>query len=202
VTPARPLRDRARQFYAPALLAGLLGGVGITVGAARPWAGATSTQPDLPVVSASATGTDLAPVAGALGLVLLAAFGAVIATRGWVRRALGVLILVASVVVLVAVIVPGGATDLLRSGLAAKGWSGGGYTTSTSWWRWLVLVSSLVTAAAGLATAAYGDRWAVMGSRYDAPAEQRSGADQPAEALSESQVWQAIDQGRDPTQGV
>jgi uncharacterized membrane protein (TIGR02234 family) len=194
-------RTDPRRLYGPALLAGLLGGVGITVGASRPWATATSSRPGLPVIHATASGSDLAPLAGALGVVVLAAFGAVIATRGWVRRGLGVLIVVASAVVLVAVIVPGGSTDVLTSGLAAKGWSGGGFRASSEPWRWLVLGCAVVTAVAGLATAAYGGQWAVMGSRYDAPGDDRVGAAaRSAEELSEGDVWRAIDRGHDPTQ--
>jgi uncharacterized membrane protein (TIGR02234 family) len=191
--------DPRRRLYGPTLLLGLLGAVGVAVGASRPWAAATSTQPGLPAIHASASGTDLAPIAGALGWALLAGFGAVIATRGRLRRALGAAILLASVVVLVAVLVPGGSTDVLRSGLSARGWSGGGYTRSTEPWRWLVLASALATAIAGAATAWYGNRWAVMGSRYDAPDEARPVEVSPAEELTETQVWRAIDQGRDPT---
>jgi uncharacterized membrane protein (TIGR02234 family) len=186
-------------MYGPTLLVGLLGGIGVAVGASRPWATATSQQAGLPAIHATASGTDLAPVAGALGFVLLGAFGAVIATRGWGRRTLGALVAVVSIVVLVAALVPGGSTDVLRSGLSAKGWSGGPYTTSTQLWRWIVVISALATAAAGSLTARYGDRWAVMGARYDAPGEAGVVESRPAGDLSEAEVWRAIDQGRDPT---
>ena len=183
---------------------GLLGATGVTVGTSRPWISATATTRGLPTIHATASGADLAPLAGAFGVVLLAAFGAVVATRGGVRRCLGAAILVASVGVLVAVIDANGSAGVLTSGLSAKGWSGdGGYRTSTQIWRWLVLASALGTAVAGAATAAYGDRWAVMGSRYDAPRAAGAAEAAPAksaEELSETDVWQAIDQGRDPTQ--
>ncbi|MDX6308222.1 MAG: hypothetical protein QOI06_1268 [Nocardioidaceae bacterium] len=197
-------RGSGRRLYGPALIVGLLGATGVTVGASRPWISATATTRGLPTIHASASGADLAPLAGALGVVLLAAFGAIVATRGWVRRCLGAAILVASVGVLVAVIDASGSAGILTSALSAKGWSGdGGYRTSTQVWRWLVVASALGTALAGAATAAYGDQWAVMGSRYDAP--RAPGAGEAAttksdEELSETDVWQAIDQGRDPTQ--
>lgn len=190
----------ARRLYAPALILGLVGALGATVGGSRPWIEATSSATGLPTLHASASGADLAPLSGALGVVLLAAFGAVIATRGWVRRGLGALVVVASLVVLYSVVDPSGSGDVLRSGLSAKGWSGGGYQTSTRLWRWLVLASALVTAAAGAVTFWYGGRWAVMGDRYDAPGSTRPAAAKPAEELTENDVWQAIDHGRDPTQ--
>jgi uncharacterized membrane protein (TIGR02234 family) len=191
-----------RRLYGPVLLIGLLGALGVTVGAARPWISATSSVRGLPTLHTTASGADLAPLAGALGVVLLAAFGAVIATRGWVRRALGAAIVLASLVVLVAVVDPSGAGAALRSGLSAKGWSGGAYRTHTEVWRWLVLASSVVTASAGAATFWYGGRWAVMGDRYDAPGASRRTATRPADELSENDVWQAIDRGRDPTQDL
>lgn len=188
-----------RRLYGPVLLLGLLGGLGIAVGGARPWVTATSQAPGGPTIHASASGTDLAPLAAALGVAVLAAFGAVIATRGWVRRGLGAAIVVAAVVVVVSALIPSGASDVLTSGLSAKGWSGGRYQTSTQLWRWLVLVSALVSGTAGAATAWYGAQWAVMGERYDAPGADGRVAEKPAEELTESDVWQAIDQGRDPT---
>jgi uncharacterized membrane protein (TIGR02234 family) len=190
-----------RRLYGPVLLAGLLGGLGIAVGATRAWVTATSHAAAGPVIRTSASGADLAPLAAALGVVMLGAFGAVIATRGWVRRALGVAIVVASAVVLVSALVPTSATEVLTSGLSAKGWSGGGYRSTTEPWRWLVLLSALVTGLAGAATARYGGEWAVMGERYDAPHADADHARKPADELTENEVWQAIDQGRDPTRG-
>jgi uncharacterized membrane protein (TIGR02234 family) len=197
--PSGTTRRSIRRLYGPVLVLGLLGALGSTVGAAHPWVTATSSVHGLPTIHASASGADLAPLAGALGVVVLATFGAVIATRGWVRRGLGVAIVVASAIVVVSAADPGGASDVLRSGLSAKGWSGGGYRTSTEPWRWLVLVCALVTLAAGAATARYGGQWAVMGERYDAPSASGPAATKPAEDLTETDVWQAIDQGRDPT---
>lgn len=190
-----------RRLYGPALVLGLLAAIAMTVGASHPWVSATGSQPGLPTVHADATGTDLAPLAGALGVVVLAGFGAVIATRGWVRRVLGLLIVVGSAVVAVSTLVPSGASDVLTAGLSAKGWTGGSYQTSTEAWRWLVLAAAIVAIAAGATTFRYGGDWAVMGSRYDAPGPTGRRPGRPAEALSEADVWQAIDEGDDPTQG-
>lgn len=203
----------ARHGYALSLSVGVLGAIGLIVGTARPWARATAEVVGLPTIKATADGADLAPVAAALGVVLLAAFGAVIATRGWVRRGLGVLIVVLAVVVVVSVLHPADPSHRLTQNLSAKGWDGGPYQTTTQAWRWLVLVGALAAGVAGAAVAAYGGRWATMGRRYDAPLPGRghSAGQGPTpaatgsaavldESASEAEIWNAIDQGRDPTQ--
>ncbi len=195
-----PIDDLGRRLYGAVLVLGLLGALGVTVGVARPWITATSTLRGLPTIHASASGADLAPVAGALGVAVLAALGAVVATRGMVRRVLGAAILVASVVVLVSVVAPSGSGEVLRSGLSSKGWPGGDYQTTTEPWRWLVLAAAAAAALAGAATVRFGGQWAVMGSRYDAPRAAGRVDPVPADQLTENDVWQAIDSGRDPTQ--
>lgn len=198
-------RRASHRGYAPALLSGLAGAVAVTVGVTRPWATATGTMPGLPVIHAEADGSTLAPLAGAFGVVLLAAFGAVIATRGWVRRGLGGLIVVVAIVVVIAAIHPGGAHDALADGLSAKGWAGGPFHTGVAWWRWLTLAGGLVAMVAGAAIARYGGGWATMGSRYDSPAGKSDASRSSAssqdsgEAEDEAAMWKAIDQGRDPT---
>ncbi len=192
-----------RRLYGPALVVGLLGTVGVAVGASRPWVTATASVPGLPTIHASVSGADLVPLVGALGVAMLAAFGAVVATRGVVRRALGAAVLVAAVIVLVAGIHPPGATGELTAGLSARGWSGGGgYHETTTVWRWLVLLCSVAAGLAGAVTAAYGQQWAEMGSRYDAPTRETAAESRRPEELSENDVWRAIDQGRDPTRDL
>ncbi len=194
-----------RIRYGPTLVVGLVGALAVTVGVAKPWVTATARVPGLPTIEASVTGADLAPLAGALGLVVLAGFGAVIATRGWVRRVVGILVVAAAAVVLVTTIHPPGATGTLEDGLAAKGWNSGAYSTNVDAWRWVSLAGALISVAAGAAISRYASRWATMGQEYDAPtrnAAATSGADgestEMAE-LSEADVWREIDRGRDPT---
>ena len=190
-----------RRLYGPALLAGLVGSGGVAVAASHPWLRATAHVADLPTITATASGADLAPLAAPVGVAMLAAYGAVVATRGMPRRALGAAVVLAAVVVIVASLRHSGAAPALREGLAAKGWAGGAYQTSTTGWRWLVVAGAALAGAAGIATAAYGDQWAAMGSRYDAPAREVEPVERSAEDMSETDVWRAIDQGRDPTSG-
>jgi uncharacterized membrane protein (TIGR02234 family) len=186
--------------YAAVLLLGLAGAVAVMVAVTRPWIRGTAEVSGLPTIEADVSGTTLAPLAGALGVVLLASFGAVIATRGWVRRGLGVLIVVASVVVLVSALAPPDAADALEDALSAKGWAGGDYTRTTVGWRWLALAGAIGCLAAGAAVAVRGHRWAVMGSRYDAPVAPTSAAQRDADhEIDDAELWRALDQGHDPT---
>jgi uncharacterized membrane protein (TIGR02234 family) len=188
--------------YGPTLVVGLAGAMAMTVGVAKPWVTATARQSGLPQIEVTVSGANLAPLSGALGVVVLAAFGAVVATRGWVRRGLGVLIVLASLVVLVSALHPPGATGALEDALTTKGWTGGAYDTGTAVWRWLALVGSVASILAGLAISLYGGRWATMGAAYDAPGRPQDAVPKRQRdpvASSEADVWREIDEGRDPT---
>ncbi len=77
-----------KRQYSYALLAGAVGAVVVLFAVREQWAQAVFTPPK-PLTSevVNVSGTDLVPVAGGLGLAALAALVGVIATRGWVRRA-------------------------------------------------------------------------------------------------------------------
>lgn len=191
-----------RQMYARTLVLGLISAGAVAVGVSKPWVTATATVTGLPVISASVDGTDVAPLAGALGFVLLAGLGAVVATRGRLRRGLGLLIVVAAAVVLAAAIHPGDTQRGIEQALSAKGWSGGPYRTGVGWWRVLTGVGGCGCLLAGALVARFGASWASMGARYDAPGSTSATAagDLPA-APTETDLWRSIDSGHDPTQG-
>lgn len=189
--------------YGPTLLVGLLASTLMTVAVSKPWVEASATTPGLPVLEATATGAEVAPVAGALSVVSLAAFGAVIATRGMLRRGLGGVVVAAAIVVVVAAMQPGSADGELRAELRALGWAGGDYATVSALWRWLAIAGAVAGLAAGAAVAAYGDRWPTMGARYDAPTAtpRARPVDEPGPGQGgEADLWHEIDRGRDPTQ--
>jgi uncharacterized membrane protein (TIGR02234 family) len=192
-----------RSWYGPTLLAGLAGAGAVVVGASRPWVIGSATTPGLPVVRAGVDGASLAPLAAALGYVLLAGFGAVIATRGWGRRIVGAAIVVAALVIAIqALVVPADVGDALRNALRAKGYPGaGGIDEHISGWRWVCLAGALVAAISGSLVVRLGSEFAVMGARYDAVSALRDGADAPnrIENHSETDIWRAIDRGDDPT---
>src|SRR3954454_9250434 len=83
----------SKREYGLALLAGAVGGGLILVSVRQRWAQAVFTPPKpLSAQTISVTGADLVPLAGALGIAALAGLAAVIATRGVMRRASGVLL--------------------------------------------------------------------------------------------------------------
>jgi uncharacterized membrane protein (TIGR02234 family) len=191
-----------RQLYARTLVLGLISAGAVSVGVSKPWVTATATVTGLPVISASVDGADVAPLAGALGFVLLAGLGAVVATRGRLRRGLGLLIVVAAAVVLAAAVHPGDTQRGIEQALAAKGWSGGPYRTGVGGWRVVTAVGGCGCLLSGALVARFGARWASMGARYDAPRTTPATAagDLPP-APTDTDLWRSIDSGHDPTQG-
>lgn len=177
----------------------------VALGMARSWFTATAAPQGLPRVTAEVTGGGLAPLAGALALVPLAAVGAVLASRGWFRRAVGAVMTVCAGVVVIAALRPGGSTELLEQGLAAKGWTAAApYTTASAAWRWVVLLGGIGCTVVGALTLWRGPRWPTMGQRYDAIGDRSvappaGGADEPAGELDEESLWRALDRGHDPT---
>jgi uncharacterized membrane protein (TIGR02234 family) len=176
------------------------GGLALSAGG-QTWATVTVTRtPPLPPVTEALTGSAVAPLVTAAGLLLLAAAVAVLAVRGAGRIAVGVLVALAG---------------------AALGWSAlrvlvGGPDTATAGpgeqraadlaaaWPVLVVVAAVVAVAAGLLVAVRGRRWPAMGRRYErgpgagqaqarAPERTRTDEDRALDA------WRALDRGDDPT---
>ncbi|MFN8195025.1 MAG: Trp biosynthesis-associated membrane protein [Nocardioidaceae bacterium] len=182
----------ARPF-APVVGAGLaLGGLA-ALASSRPWFVPDS---DSAAAVVATGGGAQAPVATALALVVLASWGVLLVTRGWVRRAVALLGFVAGLVMLGATVwawitVP----TRLRSDLAMIGALELG-SHPTAWY-----VVAAVAGALGLVTLALAWQWLPgwpeMGRRYDAPGA-RPVAEDDASSLD---LWKALDEGRDPTDG-
>lgn len=188
-----------RGEYGLALLAGALGGGLILLAVRQRWAQAVFTPPKpLSPEVIGVSGTDLVPLAGALGIAALACLAAVIATRGLVRRIVGALLAAfgAGAAVAVAATVsagtvlsvaaskvgsPGsaavsGAAGSTTGGSVASGGNGismvgatGQAIMSGTPWRAAVFAGALLVVVAGIATAWRGPRWPVMSARYDLP---------------------------------
>jgi uncharacterized membrane protein (TIGR02234 family) len=187
----------AKREYAYALLTGAVGAGLIILAVRQEWAKAVFTQPSpLPAETIDVSGSDLVPLAGALALAALAGLAAVIATRGVLRRAAGVLLalfgagagaavmtsVTAATVLSVAaskVASPEAAAVSGAAGSTTSGSSSGGsfvvsgsagqaIMTGTTW-HVAVLIGALLIFLAGLATALRGPDWPVMSARYDAP---------------------------------
>jgi uncharacterized membrane protein (TIGR02234 family) len=193
-----------KRQYGYALLAGAVGAGLVLLAMRAQWAQAVFTpQKPLTAEVVNVSGTDLVPLAGALALAALAGLVAVIATRGVVRRAVGVLLalfgagagaavlttVTARTVLLVAagkVASPESAALSGAAGSTTSGSSGsgavvvsnsGGHAIMTGApWHLAVIVGALLIFAAGLATALRGQDWPVMSARYDAPGTRAASA--------------------------
>lgn len=162
-----------------------LAGAGLALYAAtRTWNVEVTVRPaPLPELRTAHRGAPwLAPIA----VVGLAAAGALLATRGTARRAVGVLLV------------------LIGAGLAVGGGRG---LADSQLWPALCLVGGVAVAVAGALTVARGRTWPGMGARYErsgpkAPAGAPSDRSVPAArdgSVASTQAWEALDRGEDPT---
>jgi hypothetical protein len=142
----------------------------ILLAASRTWAEVMTHQvSSLPPYTDEVTGTELHGWLPALGFVALAGAGALVATRGWVRVAVGVLLT---------------ALGLTAAWTGARGLDGG-------LWPATCAAAGVALAAVGVLTARRGRSWPGLGTRYE---RTTSAAPETTEDL-----WEAIDRGEDPT---
>ncbi|PRY50596.1 putative membrane protein (TIGR02234 family) [Geodermatophilus tzadiensis] len=189
----------ARRELGTALAGCALAGALALAAGGQTWATVDVTRrAPLPPVTEVLSGSDVAPLVTASGLVLLAGAVAVLAVRGAARAAVGVLVAAA-----------GGALGwsaarVLLSGPPAAP-RAPGETASTdlaAGWPVLCLVAAVLALATGLLVLARGHRWPGMGRRY----ERAPGAAAPAPARARTDeeraldAWRALDRGDDPTE--
>ena len=192
--------------YSYALLAGAVGAGLVLLALRAQWAQAVFTpQKPLTAEVVTVSGNDLVPLAGGLALAALAGLIAVIATRGVVRRAVGVLLalfgagagaavlttVTAATVLSVAAGQVASPESAALSGTAAGSVTSGGSSGSGAVvvsgaaghaimtgtpWHVAVIIGALLIFAAGLVTALHGQDWPVMSARYDAPGAREAAA--------------------------
>ena len=174
-------------------------GAGLAVFAAtRIWAVTVTPRPGLPSLRETTTGAAAQPWTVALAVVALAGAGALLATRGLLRRGLGGLIVLVGV---------GTAASAIagRAGLDAGG----------VFWPAACVVGAALIVGGGLAAARRGHLWPAMGSRYErskVPSSERkpgagpepsaaAGLSRPVTdpAVDTRAAWDALDRGDDPT---
>lgn len=191
-------RPAAAPRHELALAVGLcvLASAGALIAAGRTWAvGTVGALPPLPARDLALTAAQAgAPVSG-LAVLGLAGGVAVVAARGWLRVAVGVLLLFAGVVVAVV-----GAGFDAGSAFASEGLfpAGAGRTG----WPLLAAGCGAGLALAGLLVAVRGRRWSTLSRRYDLPAARvQEAPSQPADtgAQADRELWEALDRGEDPT---
>jgi uncharacterized membrane protein (TIGR02234 family) len=196
--PEEEVRRRAGRSFGPVVLLGLASSGLAAVSSAKPWYGSGTAGGGDAALDALDQGTKF-PLASAASLVLLAAWGVLLVTRGGVRRVFAVLCLVAAAA-LVATVVAGHATlpGTARDALAAALHRTSQHPGFTGWF-WTTALASVVAVAAGLLACWLVPSWPEMGSRYDAPAVAARAATPGAELDRQRDIWHALDEGLDPT---
>jgi hypothetical protein len=178
---------RRRTGFAPVVLAGLATAALTAIVSARAWFHLSLPHLMTIGVADDELRADM-PLALALSLVVLAAWGVVLVSRGRTRRVvLGMALLAALGVLACVVAAPFVLPDQVRDRLVDAD-----HETVDPTVAYLV---ACVASALSVVTIVFGwrlaPRWPAMGSRYDAPASRAP--------QDETDLWKALDQGLDPT---
>ena len=161
-----------RRELTVAVLASAAGAALVLLAGSRVWRHlVTERAAPLPPLTQGRTGSALQPWLPALALVAFAGAGALLATRGGARLAVGGLIALC------------GAAAVGTAAVAAAGSNG---------WPLVAIGGGLLVLAAGVAAVVRGVRWPSMGARYDRSRPVPPSASGPG-------LWDALDRGEDPT---
>jgi len=169
----------------------------LTSGAA--WATGSSADPVLGSAVVTVTGTQGAPAAIALALVVGAALVALATGGPGIRRVAGVVLVLAAcgVMILAARVVldPGAAVG--RRAAELTGQTGAvGATGSATALGWLALLSTAAAVLGGVFTARAALRWAGLSDRFERDPALGSGPEDRVRS-----AWDALSEGHDPTMG-
>jgi hypothetical protein len=181
-----------RRSYALTLVACLAGAALSAYAVTRTWSLHITPRTGMTDLRTARTGADAEPWVIGLALVALAGTGALLATRGVVRRVLGGLLALAGLGVAVGAIIGRAGVD--------PGAAGAGAT----FWPVACVVGGLVIVAGGVTAARHGHLWPTMSARYDrkpvTPARVRRPSSDPDLAPADHRAaWEALDRGDDPT---
>jgi uncharacterized membrane protein (TIGR02234 family) len=157
----------------------------------RTWATVVPDRSGVPLPPRELTGAQMWAAGPATGVLLLAGVVAVVAARGHLRTAVGVLLAVAAV----GAVVPALVTVADPTAAVAGALSAGVDATSvalTPWWLGAVGAAGLGLLAA-VAVVRFGRAWPAMSARYDRARGGAPASGRPAD------VWDALDRGEDPT---
>jgi uncharacterized membrane protein (TIGR02234 family) len=160
------------------------------------WLTATWDVPLRGRVVVTADGADTEPVLVPWALLALAAIGGLLATSGWGRRAVGVIVGVAGLWALLRAVsgLAAPAPGLLPASARQAGRAVGVEVTVV--WPLLAALGGLLLVAAGALVAARGSVMPRLGARYEAPGRGRA---RPVD--EDRSLWEALDAGEDPTTG-
>lgn len=184
-----------RRTFGPVVLLGLATAGLAAVAATKPWVGSGGSGGSDATMTVLDAGTRY-PLASAVSLVLLAAWGVLLVTRGAVRRAFAVVAALAAVG-LVATVVAAYVTlpDSARNSYDQLMGRGSQEQDFTGWF-WTTGVCAVLAVIPTFLAVRLAPSWPEMGSRYDAPGARPVAGPEPTRGQD---LWQALDQGRDPT---
>ncbi len=198
---------RSRAEFAIALLIEIIGAAGVLLVSTRTWQTITTLRPrpfadDVLHVSGRAIDT----ACTALALVGLAGVVAVLATKGAVRRGVGVLVALAGAAIVWRSIgalpaVSASRADALvrdKHELVAGAEVVGRHITTAPAWAVSSAIGGVLVLLAGLLIAWRGGRWSAMSAKYEAPAAETE-QDEHARAKADVRMWTAMERGEDPT---
>jgi uncharacterized membrane protein (TIGR02234 family) len=183
----------ARRSPAGAVLACAVGALLVLLASGRQWAHTTlAASAGDGHAELSATGHTVAPSLPALGIALLALSAAILAAKGFMRRIVGlVIVVIAAATVGVGITARGDVSSALEhrevgvQGLTV-------HASANGWWV-VATVGGVIAVVAGALTVLRAAQWSAMGAKYDAPSAATPTKDPAAVA------WDALDRGEDPT---
>jgi uncharacterized membrane protein (TIGR02234 family) len=183
----------ARRSPLAAVLGCIVSGALVLLASGRRWAHTSVAQAKGQAPTAlTATGHAVAPSLPALGIALLALSLAILASRGLLRRVVGIVVVVLAAAALAVAVSARGDVDaaLEHREVGVQGLAV--HATANGWWL-VAAVGAAIGVLAGALTVLRSRGWTAMGAKYDAPSAQRPVRD-PAAA-----TWDALDRGEDPT---
>jgi uncharacterized membrane protein (TIGR02234 family) len=193
---------RGRRLYGPIVTGLLVVGAIALFAVTRAWATATVRTPGVPTDQVEASGADAAPVLIALSIVVIAAALAVVASGGWVRQVIGLVVAtVAAWAAVQALSVDIAGAPMARALVDSPANLGAAHPVpDVSAWPVVAGAAFAVAAVLGLVIVLFGRQWPRMSKRYDRTSGEPSPVtpDIPADA-DDAELWRALDDGRDPT---
>jgi len=191
-----------RRLYGPIVTGLLVVGAIALFAVTRAWATATVRTPGVPTDQVEASGADAAPVLVALAIVVIAAALAVVASGGWVRQIVGLVVAtVAAWAAVQALSVDIAGAPMARALVDSPANLGAAHPIpNVSAWPVVAGVAFAFAAVLGLVVVLFGRQWPRMAKRYDRPSEGSSSvAPDLAADADDAELWRALDDGRDPT---
>lgn len=189
-----------RSSFGPVLLAGLASAALTAVAASQTWLHARVEGVGRGR-GVDVAGSDAAPLALALALVALAAWGVILVSQVRARRVAAAIGLVAALGAFVVAAALWPDVRDVATRVAANQGVGDVGTVSRQPWYWITAFAALCQAAVLVVAFRAAPTWPTMSSRYDAPG---TSADDPGvepESMPDLELWKAFDEGQDPTAG-